>query len=136
VKPLKENDHCVTPPWLYKALDAEFAFDLDPCPLHGHKKQDGLKLSWDGRRVFCNPPYSDIRPWVEKALQSEALTVFLVPRRFDARWMFMLMDSGCEMRIFRRDFRFVRDGGADAHPRGGTMIAVVRRLRFDLTPDP
>lgn len=32
---IKPNDHCATPDWLYKALDAEFRFDLDVCPLHG-----------------------------------------------------------------------------------------------------
>lgn len=30
------------------------------------KAQDGLVRPWMGR-VWCNPPYSDIGPWVEKA---------------------------------------------------------------------
>lgn len=30
------------------------------------KEQDGLQQDWHGH-VWCNPPYSDIRPWVEKA---------------------------------------------------------------------
>lgn len=29
--------------------------------------QDGLAQPWNGHRVWCNPPYSNIRPWVEKA---------------------------------------------------------------------
>lgn len=29
-------------------------------------EQDGLAQHWHGR-VWCNPPYSDIKPWVEKA---------------------------------------------------------------------
>lgn len=28
---------------------------------------DGLNMPWDGPRVWCNPPYSDIEPWVRKA---------------------------------------------------------------------
>src|SRR5690349_8080747 len=27
-------------------------------------EQDGLKQSWAGERVWCNPPYSDLRAWV------------------------------------------------------------------------
>lgn len=30
-------------------------------------EDDALSQSWAGERVWCNPPYSDIRPWVEKA---------------------------------------------------------------------
>lgn len=28
---------------------------------------DGLRASWAGERVWCNPPYSDLRAWVSKA---------------------------------------------------------------------
>lgn len=31
------------------------------------KEDNALTKSWDGERVWCNPPYSDIMPWVEKA---------------------------------------------------------------------
>jgi len=75
----KVNDHWRTPEWLYKALDLEFRFDLDPCPLDPHPKIDGLLLDWTGKRVFCNPPYSNILPWIQKALCSNALTVLLLP---------------------------------------------------------
>ncbi len=29
--------------------------------------QDGLRQSWAGERVWCNPPYSRIGPWIDKA---------------------------------------------------------------------
>jgi hypothetical protein len=49
---------------------------------------DGLAQSWDGERVWCNPPYSDIRPWVEKAWDSNAeLVVMLLPaNRTEQGW--------------------------------------------------
>ncbi len=131
-KPPKATDHYATPDWLYKALDAEFRFDLDPCPLHGEEKQDGLSLDWDGHRVFCNPPYSCCRPWVEKALTSNALTVLLVPNIFDAWWGRPLLDSGAEIRPFRKRISFVADGRRAGRPLNGSQIAVVRR--FSLTP--
>jgi phage N-6-adenine-methyltransferase len=51
------------------------AFDLDVAACaESHwseryytKADDGLAQPWDGGRVWCNPPYSDIAPWVEKA---------------------------------------------------------------------
>jgi hypothetical protein len=127
---VKTSDHCATPDWLYKALDAEFHFDLDPCPLFGHEAQDGLAVNWDGKRVFCNPPYSKIKPWVEKALRSRALTVFLLPQRFDAAWGHLLWDSGAEIRIYRRGIKFELKAGRQASPFAGSMVVIVRR--FDL----
>lgn len=124
----KPSDSAKTPEWLYRALDAEFAFDLDPCPFTETPEVDGLELSWTGRRVFCNPPYSNILPWVRKALSSAALVIFLVPKRFDALWCRMLRDDKAELRIFERDVRFETLNGGSVKPVGGSMVFVVRRL--------
>jgi hypothetical protein len=125
------NDNYMTPPYLYEALDMEFEFDLDPCPLNPDFDpaihQDGLKLDWDGRRVFCNPPWSDITPWVKKAFESKAVVAFLLSARTDTRWFHLLKDSGAEIRLFRKRVHFLRDG-VDANPTDGTMVAIVRRL--------
>lgn len=51
------------------------AFDLDVAacaeshhaPRYYTKRDDGLAQPWDAKRIWCNPPYSDIAPWVEKA---------------------------------------------------------------------
>ena len=47
-------------------IKGHYADWFDPCP-HPHPPWDGLELSW-GDRAFCNPPWCNIRPWVEKAL--------------------------------------------------------------------
>jgi hypothetical protein len=124
------NDHCRTPAWLLAALDHEFRFDFDACPLGSHKKgQDGLTRDWNGKRVFCNPPYSNIAPWAGKALASSALTVFVIPARFDSRWAFALKDSGAEIRMMRRSFGFWNPVlRRKCKPFGGVMIVVVNRL--------
>ena len=78
-----------TPGDLYAALDAEFGFTLDPCPMDDAERImefDGLARSWAGHRVFCNPPYGpQIGRWLSKAREAE-VAVFLLPSRTDTRW--------------------------------------------------
>jgi phage N-6-adenine-methyltransferase len=56
------------------------------------KADDGLRQAWDGERVWCNPPYSNIAPWVRKAWLSRAVAVLLVPanRTEQAWWQTMV----------------------------------------------
>jgi hypothetical protein len=91
-----------TPPCVWVPLDAEFRFTLDAaasvtnhkcpryCTLGGYYigKQlireaggDGLTLPWSAERVWCNPPYSGLRPWVERAWDENAAeaVVLLLP---------------------------------------------------------
>ena len=87
-----------TPKDLYNWLDDQFHFTLDPCttednPLGVSKfytsKEDGLKQSWAGERVYVNPPYGRIYPhWVKKAYKEVTengceLVVMLLPARTD-----------------------------------------------------
>lgn len=53
---------------------------------------DGLLQSWAGETVWCNPPYTDIGPWVIKARQETLIgrcrrVVMLLPaNRTEQRW--------------------------------------------------
>ena len=49
----------LTPPELYAALDAEFAFDFDPCPFPLPADFDGLTCEW-GASNYVNPPFGSI----------------------------------------------------------------------------
>jgi hypothetical protein len=40
---------------------------------------DGLAFDWDGDLVWCNGPFSDVRPWVVKAWASKAIVDMLLP---------------------------------------------------------
>ena len=40
---------------------------FDPCPHPRPDDFDGLEMSWGGK-AFVNPPWGNIRPWVEKAM--------------------------------------------------------------------
>ena len=91
------SDEWTTPIELFDELHNRFIFNLDAaatdenhlCERWFTKEMDGLRQSWEGKRVFCNPPYSQIGKWAEK-FQEEAgraqLIVALIPARTDTRW--------------------------------------------------
>jgi phage N-6-adenine-methyltransferase len=66
-----------TPDFLFQELNHRFAFDVDAACTSQNKKLangftvdlgiNGLKVSWGGLRVFCNPPFSDKAAWINKA---------------------------------------------------------------------
>lgn len=55
------------------------------------KREDGLKQPWHGN-VWCNPPYSDIEPWVAKAWEEitrgkvVTISMLLPSNRTEQRW--------------------------------------------------
>lgn len=83
------SDHNATPKWLLRLFDG---WD-DPCPLNG---SGGLEREW-GDWVYVNPPFSDISPWVAKAIEASRrgkLVVMLVPHDPSTRWWQDLRTSG------------------------------------------
>lgn len=75
------NPNYRTPSEVYEALNKEFHFTDDPCPINSTSK-NGLTRKW-GKRAFINPPYSDPNSWVEKGLAEiqnghTVLAVFLL----------------------------------------------------------
>ena len=57
-----------TPKGVYDALDEEFHFNDDPCPLYGVESEDGLSREW-GTSTFVNSPYGRaIIKWTRKAM--------------------------------------------------------------------
>jgi phage N-6-adenine-methyltransferase len=94
--PRAEVDNRATDPAEFAALDGRFSFTLDVCALAENTKcvrfytptDDGLEQSWARERVWCNPPYSSIEPWVRKAWREDAeLVVMLVPaNRTEQGW--------------------------------------------------
>jgi DNA N-6-adenine-methyltransferase (Dam) len=64
-------------------------------------------IDWKGHRVFCNPPWSNIRPFVELAVLAD-LAVLLVPARTNSRWFHRALDLGAEVRFFAGRPSFVK----------------------------
>ena len=102
------SDRWATPKEVYAALDREFGFDFDPCPLDGDI--DGLSplLSvWKNKRVFCNPPYGPgISKWLLRGFEAE-VAVFLIPARTDTKWFHdIVLPKAREIRFIRGRLRF------------------------------
>jgi phage N-6-adenine-methyltransferase len=144
-------DDRATPLDLFQELDAEFKFTLDVAASLLNRKterffskdDDGLAQSWAGERVWCNPPYSDIRPWVAKALAETReggceLAVLLLPnnRQEQPWWQDMIepvrdrIGSGVSTRFIRRRRNFGTTEGAEIKYKSSPpfgLVAVIFR---------
>ena len=112
-----KSDIWATPQDFFNNLNAEFNFTLDPCALPDNAKcskfytpeQNGLKQDWSNETVFCNPPYSDIKNWVEKAYNEAkrgAKVVMLIPARTDTRYFHEFIYGQHEIRFVRGRLKF------------------------------
>jgi hypothetical protein len=81
-------------PWeVFETLHREYRFTIDICATAENAKlpryltieDDALTTDWSGERVWCNPPYRDIPPWLFHATEPE-LVAYLLPVRSDRRW--------------------------------------------------
>lgn len=121
------SDRWSTPASVYDALNQEFRFNFDPCPLDG--SQDGtapLFCSWTGRRVFCNPPYGPaLRGFLERHNEPD-LAVYLIPARTDTRWFHeIILPSASEIRFLRGRLKF---GDAENNAPFASMLAIFRNV--------
>ena len=79
------NDH-YTPKWIFDLLGLTFDIDVAappngvpwiPCKKFYTQRDDGLSQEWKGT-VWCNPPYSNVLPWVER-MQLHRDGIMLLP---------------------------------------------------------
>lgn len=142
-----------TDPELFGPLHARFGFTIDVAASTANAKLErfltieanGLHHSWRGERVWCNPPFSGIRPWIEKAWQEHRngcdLVVMLLPaNRTEQGWWQDLIEPfrdrssdrrGLSVEFLRGRRRFIYPGrgaiGPNERPPFGVCLAVWRR---------
>lgn len=129
-----------TPPHLFKELDAEFHFTLDPCATKDNatcqkfytKEDNGLLQDWSGERVYCNPPYGkEIGPWIRKCAEKEAeISVLLVPARTDTIWFHKSILGKAEIHFLKGRLYFGDGKGRAPFP---SMIVIFSPLNNQLT---
>ena len=97
------SDDWATPKAFYDALDAEFHFDYDPCPLRG---RGGLDGEW-GKRNYINPPYS-------RKLK-EAFVIKAIEQAKKGRLCVLLLPVSTSTKLFHdhikpnaKEIRFIR----------------------------
>lgn len=102
-----EVDNLQTTPEVFDPLHERFRFTLDVAALPHNAKlprfftpeDDGLAQPWAGERVWCNPPYSSIEPWVAKAWQewnrgAELIVMLLPANRTEQGWWQRWVEPG------------------------------------------
>ena len=100
----------LTPPYILKRYEGWF----DPCPHPRPDNFDGLQVSW-GERAFVNPPWGNVRPWVEKAILESGkgcVVHMLLPARPTACWFYDLILPNADVEWIRGrvPYQRVRDG--------------------------
>jgi len=132
------SDSWSTPAAVYYDLDKDFNFNFDPCPLNTRVKLEntlfpeenitevfnGLAAEW-GTSTFCNPPYSEIDKWIEKAVIEKdkgKSIVLLIPSRTDTRWFHKyVLPLAKEIRFVKGRLKF---GGAKENAPFPSMVVI------------
>lgn len=109
----KRNDNWSTPRDFFAALNKEFHFDFDPNPINpaGLRDFDGLG-SWEGKSIFCNPPYSQPKRWIEKAIEESKkgkTVVLLLKCDTSTSWFHDLVYPNAEIRFIRGRLKWSGD---------------------------
>lgn len=153
--PPDEQDLAQTPWWLIRAIEKMmgFQFVLDTCCIAATAKcdayysliedgTDSLVLPWSSHN-WCNPPYSDITPWIHKAAQEARdgnISVLLIPDKPETknnRLCDELADTIYHM-PFRLNFLrpdgspFLTDKGGKQGPKFPVMVALFTPWGLDL----
>ena len=131
----RQSDEWETPQKVFDELNDEFNFTLDPCATEENhkckkfytKEDDGLSKDWGGQRVFCNPPYSKIAKWVEKAYRESrtdhTVIVLLIPSRTETKYFHDFILHRSEVRFIKGRLRF---SGSDENAPFPSMIVIFR----------
>lgn len=101
-----ESDHWRTPSEMYKKYMNEGY--IDPCPFHADF--DGLKIDYFKKKLFINPPYSQMKIWVDYAInqfiRGGCKIVLLIPARTDTQYFHKLLQYSPEIVFIKGRLRF------------------------------
>ena len=114
--PKSKSDKWATPPEMYEKLNEEFKFNYDPCPITWEEGDvDGLTTEW-GTSTFCNPPYSNVAKWVEKAhneWKKGKKVVILINAITDTKAFHEFIYGKAELRFIKGRVKFINPDSPD-----------------------
>lgn len=124
----KASDNWATPQDFYDSISSEFDFNLDPCPLNAEHDALADNYEWKGV-VYINPPYSNIRAFLEKGLSelkkgNAELLVYLVPARTCTKWFHDLVYNKAEIRFIKGRLKFGDSKNSAPFP---SMLVIYRK---------
>ena len=139
----EDTDDRRTLPEIFDPLHAKHGFTLDVAASADNAKcarffdinTNGLKQSWGGAVVWCNPPYSSIRPWVEKSFHEVLIgkchkVVLLLPANHcEQTWWQDLIEP-----VRDRPGSFVHTEFLRGRPRFGWNPSRARPVKGDRPP--
>lgn len=119
--PASIKDCWQTPRAIFDYYNERFNFNMDVACSDENKlvSEDWLTedddalayyTDWNSRN-FCNPPYSDIAPWVQKAITqsriANRLTVMLIPADTSVKWFKLAYENCTECHLISGRVSFV-----------------------------
>jgi len=139
-KPHRSKQDYQTPPELLSSLRKhlkidEFYYDLAALDENTvaskwyTEADDALKQDWpkntdeEERWCFCNPPYSNITPWVKKAWEESlrgASIAMLLPASVGSNWWADYVHDKCKVMFIRPRITFV--GATDPYPKDCVIL--------------
>lgn len=106
-------------------LDVAAAAHNTKCARYFTFEMNGLTQSWAGERVWCNPPYSRIGAWVEKAWRehqgTDGIAMLLPANRTEQGWWQQMVEplrerSALSVLFLPGRLNFIAAGATDVKP--------------------
>lgn len=111
------SDDYYTPPYIFEALGVTFDMDVSAPPggvpwIPARRSidviEDGLATPWEGL-VWCNPPYSDPTPWIDKFIaHAHGLMLVQISKSQSVRRLWQSADG---ILVMQPDLKFQTGGG-------------------------
>lgn len=127
-------DDRALPPWIFAKWQERFRFTVDVAASDANAKltryytkaNSGLEASWTGERVYCNPPFSGITPWVKKAwaeIHAPLIVMLLPANRTEQGWWHELVELkrdrggyGLKIEFLKGRLKFLSPGETTIRP--------------------
>lgn len=148
------RDAWETPKQLFDVLDREFGFDIDvACTQFNRKCGIGLEVDLDRDAMqhewfpnhcspvaWCNPPYSNPKPWVQRAIDETnetpgSVAVMLLNHDASTGWYKLALEHASEIRIMTgKRVQFVAPDGIKASSNAKAQCVIVFRKKQHNAP--